>query len=458
MRAPAVTFVGLGPGDSRLLTQRAADRLAQADAVLGDEASLDRVIALAGEGKRVVRTVPFDAFESPRIVEEMRAVRRAGLKFEVVPGISAQTAAATFAGALGRAAYLARGEIAGAVAGAEPAAPVTLIAHAGSPSQRVVATSAAEAPVRAAEMDADRVIVVLGSPDADLPWFEQRPLFGKRVLVTRAREQAGSTAALLREYGAEPVVIPTIEIRPPQDPSALAHALGQLRAGTYTWAAFTSANGVERTWDALATLGADARAFGGVKLAAIGPATAATLERRGLRADVVAKEFRGEGLADEMLAAIRGGGTAGAPGGSAPRVLLARAAKARDVLPEMLCAAGCQVDVVAAYETHPPPPPTVQSLVDALTSGRIDAVTFTSSSTVDNFCDLLASAPGPATAAAVAAGARGAEALPPWGSVRVASIGPVTSETARARGVRVDVTAREYTVFGLVQALAESYG
>jgi uroporphyrinogen III methyltransferase/synthase len=456
----AVCYVGLGPGDPRVLAQRAADRLVKADAVLGEEDAepspmtgeslVDRALALAREGKRVVRTVPFDAFESPRVVEEMRAVRRAGIELEIVPGIAARTAAATFAGALGAATYTPLGEVAAALASAEPHAVVTLVVHAGSPSQRVVTTSAAEAPARAAGLAADGpdgasgsppVILVLGAPDADLRWFEQRPLFGKRVLVTRAREQAGSTAALLREYGAEPVVVPTIEIRPPQDPSALTRALGGLRAGAYTWAAFTSSNGVDRTWDALLALGADARAFGGVKLAAIGPATAAALERRGLHPDVVAKEFRGEGLAEQMLAAL----AAPAIGGAEPRVLLARAAKARDVLPEALRGAGCRVDVVAAYETHPPPGLAVQALAEALASGRVDAAMFTSSSTVDNLCDLLDPLPGGPAAARLR-------------HVRVASIGPITSMAARARGIRVDVTAREYTVFGLVQALAESYG
>jgi len=190
---------------------------------------------------------------------------------------------------------------------------------------------------------------------------------------------------------------------------------------------------VDRTWDALVETGADARAFGAARLAAIGPATARALERHGLRADVVAKEFRGEQLAQEILGALRSGPPA-------PRVLLARAARARDVLPEALRAAGCRVDVVAAYETLPPPRDRVETLATELQGKRVDAVMFTSSSTVDNFCDLL-----------------GDRAIGLLGGVRVASIGPVTSETARARGVPVDVAAREYTVSGLVEALAESY-
>src|SRR5208282_1783503 len=141
--------------------------------------------------------------------------------------------------------------------------------------------------------------------------------------------------------------VPTIAIGPPADPGPLTRALAELRAGAYGWVAFTSANGVEQTWASLVASGSDARAFGGARLAAIGPATARALEQYGLRADVIAKEFRGEGLADELLRVLAGGAVA-------TRVLLPRAAKAREALPEALRAAGCVVDVVAAYETLPP--------------------------------------------------------------------------------------------------------
>jgi uroporphyrinogen III methyltransferase/synthase len=191
---------------------------------------------------------------------------------------------------------------------------------------------------------------------------------------------------------------------------------------------------VERTWGAVVSGGGDARAFGGSRIAAIGPATARALEGHGLRADVVAKEFRGEGLAEALLAA--------APAGTStrPRALLARAAKARDVLPDTLRAAGWDVDVVAAYETRAPSPAAADDLVRDLERGRIDAVVLTSSSTVDHLCDLL----GPAAPSLLA-------------RVCVASIGPVTTATAIGRGVRVDVTAAAYTVPGLVHALEESW-
>ncbi len=259
-------------------------------------------------------------------------------------------------------------------------------------------------------------------------------LSGKRVLVTRAKEQASSMGEALEERGAEPVLFPTIEIHPPSDPSALVRALRMLPTGAYAWVIFTSANGVEMTWHALTAMGGDARAFGSCRLAAIGPPTAKALQAHGMQADLVARDLRGEGLAAALLEA--------APrwGPSRPTALLPRAAKARDVLPNTLCAAGWEVDVVVAYENRPPPPDKTEQLVRELEGKRIDAVVFTSSSTVENLCDLL----GPSAPQRLA-------------GVRIASIGPVTSETARQRGLRVDVTATQSTVRGLVQALEESW-
>ena len=251
------------------------------------------------------------------------------------------------------------------------------------------------------------------------------PLTGKRVLVTRTAEQARSTAALLRERGAEPVVVPTIEIHPPADPAPLERAVAGL-AHEYDWVAFTSVNAVEQTLGAMARQGLDARAFGAAKIAAIGPATVRALEAHGLRAELAPKEFRGEGLADEMLKRL-------APGA---RVLVPRAKEAREVLPEALRAAKIYVDVVTAYETRKPPRETVDLLVGLFERGAVDAVMFTSGSTVDNLCDLL--------------GER-AQAL--LARVVVASIGPVTTASAGRRGLRVHVTAGESTLVGLVDAL-----
>jgi len=431
-----VCFVGLGPGDPRLRTERAAARLAEAHVVVRDSDGVpaEHLIALAREGKRVVRAIEGDPLESARVTEEVRAVARAGVPIEVVPGIGARAATAAFAGVLGPAVRADAANVGAALADHPRDSVVTIVADAGSPSQRVVTTTVGGAAVKVPELGAASVLLAFGAPDDTLRWLERRPLFGKRVLVTRARDQAVGTAALLRELGAEAVVVPTIEVCPPEDPAPLARALIDLRAGAYGWVAFTSANGVEHTWAALARSGHDARAFGSAHLAAIGPATARALESHGLRADVTAREFRGERLADEMIAAI---GSAGPP----PRVLVARAARARDALPDALRGAGCRVDIVPAYETHPVQGDTLDGLANELDLGRFDAVLFTSSSTVDSLCDAL--------------GAR-AQAL--LARLRIASIGPVTTATACARGLRVDVTAAEYTVPGLLQALAASYG
>jgi uroporphyrinogen III methyltransferase / synthase len=430
MASGFVSFVALGPGDEALRTERAARRLAEADAVITREVAATELVRLAREGKRVVYATAGEGLESTAAAALARAVASAGISIEVIPGVGARAAAAAFAGVLGEAHRVSPAEVAAVLGEKDGRTPVTLITHAGTARQRVLVTTAGQAPARARAFDAEEVIVAIGAPDEALRWFERRPLFGKRILVTRAREQAGSLAALLREEGATPLVVPTIEIRPPTEPAHMARALENLKAGHYQWVVFTSANGVDWTWAALTAAGGDARAFGASRLAVIGPATARALESRGLRADIVPKEFRGEGLVTEMLASQIGA--------KHERVLLARAARARDLLPDSLRVAGCVVDVVAAYETHPPPRASIDALAHDIEAGRVDAVTFTSSSTVEHLCDLL-----------------GEPAIALLTSVhRVACIGPVTAETARARGLRVDVVADEYTVPGLVRALA----
>jgi uroporphyrinogen III methyltransferase/synthase len=434
MKRGMVTFVGLGPGDATLRTERAVARLARADAVVDARgAATARLLELVAEGKQVVRTVEGDAAESRLVVEEARAVAAAGARIEVVPGVGAGAAAFAFAGVLGPAAVVEATQVDAFVSGKPGDTVVTVIASPGSASQRVVLTTAGEAADRVRALGSAAVVLALGAPEDTFRWFERQPLFGKRVLVTRARDQASGTAGLLRDQGAEPVLVPTIAIRPPADPGPLERALQELLQGAYGWVAFTSANGVERTWGALLHTGGDARAFGAARIAAIGPATARALAEHGLRADLVAAEFRGESLAAEMVEVIRATGIS-------PRILISRAARARDVLPEALRGAGHRVDVVAAYETHAAPREAFVALESDLEQGRLDAVTFTSSSTVSSLCDGL--------------GPRAAERL---ARVRVATIGPVTTATARERGLRVDVTAAEYTVPGLVRALAESY-
>jgi len=261
--------------------------------------------------------------------------------------------------------------------------------------------------------------IVIGAVAAlDLGWFEQRPLFGRRVVVTRAREQASELRIRLEQLGAEVIELPSIALEP------IDFELPAL--GGYAWLVFTSANGVDAFFErGLARAGLDARALAGVRIACIGPGTNHALDRRGIRADLVPERF----VAESLLDAFPDPETAGA------RVLLARAETARDVLPEGLSARGYVVDVLAVYRTIP----VVAAPADVarVRAGEVDAVTFTSSSTVSNFAGVV----GPL------------DAVP-----HIISIGPVTSETARKCGYPVDAEADPHTIDGLVEALLARLG
>ncbi|MGH9804271.1 MAG: uroporphyrinogen-III synthase [Candidatus Acidiferrales bacterium] len=253
------------------------------------------------------------------------------------------------------------------------------------------------------------------------------PLAGRRVVITRRREQARELRRALEERGASVVELPTIALAPPKSWRPLDEALARL--DRYDWLIFTSVNGVERFLARMKKRGLVARALGETRIAAIGPATARALRRRGLRVAVVPDEFRAEGL----LATLRGERWRG------KRVLLARAAAAREILPRELRRRGARVDVAAVYRTVVPV--TSRRRARSLFRKRKpDAITFTSSSTVRNFCALLGRR-------------RARRALR---GVAIATIGPVTTRTARALGLRVAVEAKTFTVVGLVKAL-ENY-
>jgi uroporphyrinogen III methyltransferase/synthase len=273
-------------------------------------------------------------------------------------------------------------------------------------------TRATLATIATQPLEPPSVIVVGEVAAADLAWFDRRPLFARRVVVTRTRAQASRLTAALREVGAEPVEVPLIAIEEPADGGA-ALAQAAARLDTYDWVIVTSPNGATR----LLAAASDARAFGSARVAAIGPGTAAALAAGGIRADLVPERFVAEALLDALPAG---------PG----RALLARAEVARDVLPDGLRARGWEVDVVDAYRTVPAPvtEPQRRQVTAA------DVVTFTSSSTVDR-----------------AVAAFGVESLPPT----VACIGPVTAATARDHGLTVSVEASVHTVDGLVAALVE---
>ena len=252
----------------------------------------------------------------------------------------------------------------------------------------------------------------------------QLPLSGKTVLVTRPRAQAGDLARALERSGAEVIRFATIRIGDPPDPQALRSAAVDL--AQFQWVVFTSVNGVDRFWSTLREIGGDARRFAGVGVCAIGPATARAVARRGIHPDVVPAEF----VAEAMVDALRNvADLAGA------RILLPRADIARSALPEGLRALGAVVTEVAAYTTLPDgaDAPRIREQVQA---GEIDLVTFTASSTVRNFVRLVGS---------------------DLGGIEVASIGPITSGTARELGLPVHVEAAEYTIPGLVEAICRRY-
>ena len=257
---------------------------------------------------------------------------------------------------------------------------------------------------------------------------DARALSGRRIVITRARSQAGAFAAALEELGAEVIEFPTIETVPPQSYAPLDRAIREIRK--YHWIIFTSVNGVAHFFARWRQSARAAEDFNGIKIAAIGPETAKSLEAKGLRADLVPGEFRAEAILEELAPEEMRG----------KRVLLPRAAEARDLLPNRLRQWGAEVDVIEAYRT-------VRARSDAgaleglLRRREVDMVTFTSSSTVANFAGLLADQ----------------ETRELLSNVAVACIGPITQKTAEELGIRVDVVSRDYTIPGLTKAIVEYF-
>jgi uroporphyrinogen III methyltransferase/synthase len=261
-----------------------------------------------------------------------------------------------------------------------------------------------------------------------IAWFESRPLFGKRVLVTRTRHQASALADLLRREGAQPIELPTLELAPVAgDPDLEAHA-ERLDRSEYAWCLFTSTNAVEHFFAFLERSGRDARAFGGCRIASLGSATSAALQRRGLRPDLVAGEYSSEGLAD-ALAAVELSGA---------RLLLPRAEGGSPELVRALTARGASVDELVLYESRPPAVADPE-VVQLLREGKVDVATFASSSSIRNLATLLG------------ADFKRLEAM------LVACIGPVTAQTAREHGIEVAIEPAEHTIPALVEALKTHY-
>ena len=420
-------------------------------------------------GKFVARLKGGDPFVFGRGGEEAMALAGAGIPFEVVPGISSAVAAPAYAGipvthrglassfavitghedpAKDESAIdwsrLATGVdtlvfvmgvgnlpkiVERLVAHGRPSdTPVALVRWGTMPGQHTVTGILADIvqKVQAAGLKPPAVTIVgpVAGLRADLRWFEDRPLFGQRVLVTRTRQQASVLSKRLQALGAEAIELPTIRIEPPASWAPLDAAVAGLSG--YDWIVFTSVNGVEAFWQRLQRAGLDARALHGVRLAAIGPATASALEDCGLRADCVPREYVAEAVAAEL------GNVAGR------WVLLPRADIARPALAVLLRAAGANVEEVDAYRTVRPE--TEPEALHHLLS-RVSVATFSSSSTVRNLAEMATEA--------------GLDLREELSEATIACIGPITADTARELGLPVHVVARQYTIEGLVEALLD---
>ena len=495
-----VHLVGAGPGDPGLMSARALELVADADAILYDrlvppgaldgaragcdlryvgkrpgDAAMSQedinslLVRLGSAGKRVVRLKGGDPFVFGRGGEEAEALAAAAVPFEVVPGVTAGVAAPAYAGipvthrdAASAVAFVTghedpeKGESAldwpalarfpgtlvlymgiknlatiaeRLIEHGRPAdEPAAVVGRGTLPDQRTVGGTLADIAARVKEAELGPPAITVIGPVAGLRetigWRELRPLHGRRVAVTRARAQASGLASRLRALGAEVVEAPAIRIAARPLEGELAAAIAAI--GEYALVCLTSPNGASLLFEALAATGRDARALAGATVAAIGPGTAAELARHGIAADVVPARSVAEALV-EALEDVPVEGR---------RVLVARAAKARDVLPEALAARGADVEVAALYDTVAEP------LSEEARAGlaKSDYVTFTSSSTVTMLLEALGTGNG----------------LPD--GARVVSIGPVTSATAREHGLTVHVEAERHDIEGLVDALVGDAG
>jgi len=495
-----VYLVGAGPGDLGLVTLRAKECIEHADVIVYDHlanpemlgwARDDAEITYAGKkagehaltqdeisklliekaraGKEVVRLKGGDPFVFGRGAEEAKAIVDAGIAFEIVPGITSAIAGPAYAGIpmTHRAEnshvtfftghedpsklesaidYSALAKLGGTqvmmmgierlesitremmAKGVRPDLPVALVRWATTGRQQTLTGTLENIARRAieAEFEAPAVAVfgdVVGLRK-DLNWYEQRPLSGKRIVVTRTRKQAGALTSQLRALGADVIELPTIRIEPPTD----LREFGELvqDAHTYDWIVFTSPNGVDAFFEMFFKLYDDAREIGAAKIAAIGPATAQRVRDFHLHVDLQPDEFVAEAVVGEFR---KQGGVENL------RILIARAEKARDVLPRELSKLGAIVDEASAYRTVPETRDITGARRRFLEEGA-DLITFTSSSTVENFLALSLAWPK---------------------GMLVASIGPITSKTARDRGLKIDIEARRHDIEGLVEAIRKFF-
>lgn len=501
---PKVFLVGAGPGDPGLITVKGKECIQAADVVIYDylahpsllkyarkSAELiyvgkkggdhtlsqdqinDLLVEKAKPGITVTRLKGGDPYIFGRGGEEAEVLMQNGISFEIVPGVTSAIAAPAYAGI-----PLTHREYTSTVAfvtghedptkdesnidwaslakgigtlvffmgvknlpsivrqltanGKPPDTPVALVRWGTTPRQVTVSGTLENIieRVKAAGLKAPAIIVVgevVGLRDT-LQWFEDRPLLGKRIVVTRARQQASDLIKYLTDLGAECLECPTIKIMPPEDEAPLNRAIRNLE--NYDWIVFTSVNGVAYFFEYLFADNKDVRALNHLRTAAIGPATAKRLLDFGLKSDIVPKTFRAESVVEAFSKEkIKD-----------KKILLPRAAEARPVLPVELTKMGAIVDEVTAYQTIKDLD-NAEVLVNGLEDKTIDLVTFTSSSTVKNFKELL---PADKFKQLI-------------GGVSVASIGPITTDTAKELGFNVNITAEEFTIAGLCDAILQYY-
>ncbi len=500
-----VYLVGAGPGDPGLITVRGRELLARADVVVYDFLASPALLRHARPGAEIVyvgkkggdHTLPQhrinellvekarnaevvvrlkggDPYVFGRGAEEAEVLAEAGIAFEVVPGVTSAVAAPAYAGIpvthrrhASSVAFITGHEDpekagsdldwAGIARGANtlvflmgiknlgeisrrltengrPAGtPAALVRWGTLPEQITLTGTLSDIAdkARQAGLKPPAVFIVgsVVSLRERLDWFGARPLFGKTIVVTRAREQASALTDRLAELGARVIETPAIRVVPTEDTGALDAAIG--RISSYDFAAFTSVNGVERFFGRLFDAGLDCRALSGVKIAAIGPATSARLRDFGIVTDILPETYRAESVAEAFgRLDMRG-----------KRVLLPRAEGARPVLPVELKKMGAAVDEIVIYRSVPDGSGK-DGLMRELSEGRVDMVTFSSSSTVTNFAALFATG----------------DLKRLMEGVKVAAIGPITADTARSLGLSVSITAEEYTIDGLVKAIVQGQG
>lgn len=482
--AGRIAFIGAGPGDPGLLTVRARDVLMSADHVLTDPDVPAAVTALAvgaqvqpavGEpadvakalgaaartGQLVVRLTAGDVLTADPVVKEIQAVAKTVIGFEIIPGLSAVTAAAsyagipvgsvhtvadvrstrdwhTIAGAPGTlllqasAGHLADTAAALAECGLAPATPASVTAGATLPTQRTVDGTLATLDGIGRELPGSLVISI-GSQISQrdkLSWWESRALYGWRILIPQTKDSADEMVGLLQAHGATSERVPTIAVEPPRTPAQMERAIKGLVDGRYQWILFTSENSVRAVWEKFMDFGLDSRAFSGVRIACVDEATSQAVRKLGITADLVGEDAEhGQTHSasllddfpefDELLDPV-------------DRVLLPRADIATETLAAGLRGRGWEVDDVTAYRTVRAAPPAAP-IREAIKSGGFEAVCFTSSSTVRNLVGIAGK---------------------PHNRTIVACLGPKTADTAREFGLRVDVQPAEPEIASLVEALA----